>query len=101
MQPVIIPHHFPFQINDIVRIEGYGNYSRVINTARQIFTSSWSLCRFEHLPPEFVRVHKRCIVNRRFVVGIVSAARGLLMTDGKVVVVSRRKWKSDFLKNFL
>jgi len=79
-------------------MEGEGNYTIFVlmDGTRQL--SSKSLCVYEpHLPVDFVRVHKSCVINRCFVVRFDKAKRCVLMTDGGEVKVSRRR--QEFVKS--
>lgn len=76
--------------DEIVRLEGDLNYTRfILADGRKILTSR-NISFYESLLPEyFVRVHKRHLLNRRFVSG--SGKHHVLMQDGFTVQVARRK----------
>jgi two-component system, LytTR family, response regulator len=82
---------FPAQI---VRIESSSNYSRVFFTNRPPLLVCKILQWFEDLLPEesFVRVHRSHLVNRAFIAERPNKMY-LLMQNGQVVPVSRRKRK--------
>jgi DNA-binding LytR/AlgR family response regulator len=92
-------HKLPIDLSQVVRLEGTGNYTSFILSNGTTHLSSKSLCVYEqHLPADFVRVHKGCIINRRFVLRVDKAKRCVLMTDGSEVKIARRRWR-DLLKN--
>jgi two-component system, LytTR family, response regulator len=99
MNTLIIPtlyytyqHKLPIDLTHVVRLEGAGNYTTFILRDGTSYLSSKSLCIYEsHLPIEFVRVHKCCIINRHFVSGFDKEQQSVLMNDGSRVKVSRRR----------
>jgi len=80
-------------LTHVVRLEGTGNYTTFILTDGSSYLTSKSLCIYESLPANFMRVHKSCIVNRHFVVGFDKTQQFVLMTDGSKVKVARRRWR--------
>lgn len=91
-------HKLPTDLNQVLRLEGTGNYTTFILRNGTKHLSSKSLCVYEqHLPADFVRVHKRCIINRRFVVGFDKVKKCVLMMDGTEVQIARRRWR-DLVK---
>lgn len=75
---------------DIIRLEGESNYTRfVLTNGRTLFTSR-NIGFYEvQLPDNFLRVHKRCILNRCYV---TENYKGYVrMSDGAEVEVARRK----------
>jgi DNA-binding LytR/AlgR family response regulator len=100
MNTLIIPtlyytyqHKLPIDLTHVVRLEGTGNYTTFILTDGSSYLTSKSLCIYESLPANFMRVHKSCIVNRHFVVGFDKTQQFVLMTDGSKVKVARRRWR--------
>ncbi|MFN8346015.1 MAG: LytTR family DNA-binding domain-containing protein [Spirosomataceae bacterium] len=93
-------HKLPIDLSQVVRLEGTGNYTGFILADGTSYLSSKSLCVYEkHLPACFLRVHKSCIVNRRFIGKFDKLQLHILMTDGsKIKVARRRKCK---LENWL
>ncbi len=79
----------------IIRIESSSNYSRVFFTNRSPLVVCKILQWFEDLlPPEgFVRVHRSHLVNRSFIAER-PAEHYLLLENGQVVPVSRRRRKA-------
>ncbi|WP_428656725.1 LytR/AlgR family response regulator transcription factor [Runella sp.] len=76
--------------DDIVRLEGDRNYTRfILADGRKILTSR-NISFYESLLPEyFVRVHKRHLLNRRY---MIEKRKGYVrMSDGVEVEVARRK----------
>lgn len=91
-------HNLPIDLAQALRLEGTGNYTTFILTDGTSHLSSKSLCVYEqHLPEDFVRVHKGCIINRRFVARFDKKKRCILMTDGSKVRVARRRIKKGKL----
>ncbi len=78
--------------NDILRLEGESNYTRFVLTNGRTLLTSRNIGFYESLLPEnFLRVHKRCILNRRYV---IEKCKGYVrMSDGVEVEVARRKRK--------
>jgi DNA-binding LytR/AlgR family response regulator len=76
--------------DDIVRLEGESNYTRFVLTNDRTLLTSRNIGFYESLLPEnFLRVHKRCILNQRFV---TKKYKGYVrMSDGVEVEVARRK----------
>ena len=76
--------------DDIVRLEGESNYTRFVLANGRTLLTSRNIGFYESLLPEnFLRVHKRCILNQRFV---TEKCKGYVrMSDGAQVEVARRK----------
>lgn len=79
----------------IIRIESSRNYSRVFFTNRPPLLVCQILQWFEDLLPveSFVRVHRSHLVNRAFIMERPDETY-LLMENGQVVPVSRRRRKA-------
>lgn len=76
--------------DDIVRLEGDRNYTRFILVDGSTILTSRNISFYELLLPEyFVRVHKRHLLNRRFVSGF--GKQQVLMKDGFMAQIARRK----------
>jgi two-component system, LytTR family, response regulator len=87
-------HKLPIDLRQVLRLEGTGNYTTFILSNGTRHLSSKSLCVYDqHLPADFVRVHKSCIINRRFVVRFDKKRRCILMKDEQEVKVARRRWQ--------
>ncbi|WP_409034067.1 LytR/AlgR family response regulator transcription factor [Runella sp.] len=87
-------HKLPIDLSQVVRLEGTGNYTTFILSNGTSHLSSKSLCVYApNLPVSFVRVHKGCIINRRFVVRFDRKRRCVLMTDNVEIQVARRRLK--------
>jgi len=92
-------HKLPIDLSQVVRLEGMGNYTTFILNNGTSHLSSKSLCVYApNLPSYFVRVHKGCIINHRFVVRFDKTKKCVVMTDGCEVKVARRK--KNLVKNF-
>lgn len=84
-------HKLPIDLNQVVRLEGVGNYTTFIFIDGSSYLSSKSLCVYESLPVNFLRVHKRCIVNSHFKICFDKATKSILLADGTKVKVARRR----------
>jgi two-component system LytT family response regulator len=85
-------HKLPIDLSQVVRLEGTGNYTTFILIDGTRHLSSKSLCVYErYLSMNFVRIHKSCLINRRFVVEFNKGEQSVLMADGSKVKASRRK----------
>ncbi len=77
---------------EVVCITGDGNYSYIcLNDGRRLLVSK---C-LEQLEPrlprqQFLRIHKRYLINLHFVESIVP--KQIKLTDGKTYTVARRRW---------
>lgn len=82
------------QAEQIIRIEGQSNYSKIHFATGQPMTVAKVLHWFEdHLPPQmFARVHRSHLVNKLFVQEINGLNyNNLLLTNGESIAMSRRK----------
>ena len=82
------------QAEQIIRVEGLSNYSKIFFASGRPVTVAKVLHWFEdHLPVQmFARVHRSHLVNKIFVHQIrVSNCSSLLLTNGESIPVSRRK----------
>lgn len=92
-----------FSIEEIIRIEGDGNYSNFVTMNEKKVTSSKTLGEYESLLTEFgfFRIHQSTLINLRHVRGY---SRGenceVEMTDGASLSVSRHR-KAAFVKYFI
>ena len=90
-------------IEDIVRLEGDGNYTNFIIVGNKKIMTSKSLGEYEELLNDhgFYRIHQSTIVNLRHVKGYLKDAGDKVeMSDGKSFNLSRHR-KPEFLKRFL
>jgi len=87
------------KISDIVRIEGDGNYARIITKENDNYFISKKLKDFqEQLPPSiFFRVHNSFLINIEYVKSILNKDSAIIMTDNTVIPVSRKK-RDEFLE---
>ena len=86
--------------NQIVRLEGMSNYTKIYTEGGQCHTVTKTLKEYElKLPPEmFVRVHKSHIINIQQVEKILRSKNGsLLMKDGSEIPIAagRKKMIQD------
>lgn len=92
-------HKLPLDLGQVVRLEGTGNYTSFILSNGTSHLSSKSLCVYEqHLPADFVLINKGFIINRRFMVKVDKTRLCILMMDGSVVRVARRR--QELIKPF-
>lgn len=88
------------QVQDILRCESVGNYTRIYFTNKTTQVVSRSLKEFEYLLEEigFFRVHHSHLINMQQLQSYIQGEGGFaLMNDGTQVEVSRRR-KAGFLK---
>ncbi|HVI44712.1 MAG TPA: LytTR family DNA-binding domain-containing protein [Chitinophaga sp.] len=87
-------------IQNIVRCESTGNYTRIFFTDKKNLMVSRPLKEFEELltDADFFRVHNSHLINLQQMQSYIQGEGGFaLMSDGAQVEVSRRR-KADFLK---
>lgn len=105
IEKLIIANTEGFQvvkINNIIRLEGDGNYTHFILISEKRITTSKNLGEYEDLLKDhgFFRIHQSTMISLRHVVGYQKADGGrVMMIDGKDFKVSRYR-KNDFLKKF-
>ena len=92
-------------VEEIVRLEGAGNYTKFFLKDGTKMLVSRTLKEYEILLDNqaFVRVHKSCIVNLGFVRKFFIKKEGELeLTDGQQVKISRRRAQVfvDRIRNF-
>ncbi|MPR34606.1 LytR/AlgR family response regulator transcription factor [Salmonirosea aquatica] len=86
-------HHLPFPVQDVMRLDGKGNYTVLTLSDGTQFLSSRSLGIYETIFPEsFFRVHKGCIINLEFLQDLDAERHLAILNDGAEVSVSRRRW---------
>ena len=97
LQKLLIPFYDrkrTIAIDEIVRLEGCGNYTNFFLKDGTKMLVSRTLKEYETLLDglAFVRVHKSCIVNLEFVRKFFIKKEGELeLTDGQQVKISRRR----------
>jgi two-component system, LytTR family, response regulator len=91
--------YFP---DEIVRMEGESNYTRMFFTTKKPLLVSKTLKEYEEIMAEhgFIRVHKSHLVNKKHVVNY-TVDGNLVMADHSKVEISRRRKEDvlDSLKN--
>lgn len=108
LQKLLIPFYDrkrTVSIDEIVRLEGAGNYTKFFLKDGTKMLVSRTLKEYEILLDNqaFVRVHKSCIVNLGFVCKFFIKKEGELeLTDGQQVKISRRRAQvfMDRMRNF-
>lgn len=102
---IVVPTSDGFEfieINEIVRLEADGRYTRIFLTTSKKILICKNLKEFETLLEEhnFFRTHHSHLVNMKYVKSYSKSEGGFLtMRDGDLVPISRRK-KEYFLKQF-
>ena len=85
-------HNLPFAWQDVVRLEGSRNYTVFVLQNGQSYVSTKTISNYNpFLPSYFVRIHKRCIVNRQFITGFCTRQKMVFLSDGTVAQVARRR----------
>ncbi|SFD06678.1 two component transcriptional regulator, LytTR family [Chitinophaga sp. CF118] len=90
-------------VQNIVRCESTGNYTRIFFTDKKNLMVSRPLKEFEELltDVDFFRVHNSHLINLQQMQSYIQGEGGFaLMSDGTQVEVSRRR-KADFLKKVM
>jgi two-component system, LytTR family, response regulator len=98
MDLLLIPHQkgvLAKRPEEIVRVEGHSNYSKIYFDSEKPLLVSKVLMWFETRLPEkmFVRVHRSHLVNRMHVANIVGK-RTAILNNGETICISRRKKNS-------
>jgi len=97
MQLITIPHNRGIRLvlaNQIIRIEGRSNYSKIHFATGHPMTVAKVLHWFEEKLPQqmFARVHRSHLVNKMFIQEINGHNNNsLLLTNGESIGMSRRK----------
>jgi two-component system, LytTR family, response regulator len=85
------PKNTLINTDEIVRLEGSGNYTILHMIDGRHFLTSKSLIYFEErLPFPFIRIHKSCLINICHVLQR-KTADSVSMADGAEVPVARRR----------
>jgi DNA-binding LytR/AlgR family response regulator len=86
--------------NDIIYVEGLGDYVKIITNERTITTLSTLTKVLETLPPTaFSRVHKSFIINTNKI-HIIDSANSLVVLSDKTEITLGRAFKQDFIAQF-
>jgi DNA-binding LytR/AlgR family response regulator len=97
-------HTLPFLWQDVQRLEGDRNYTTFHLTNGERHLLSKSICIYEpHIPNQFFRVHKSCVVNLQFVINLNKNDKCILLSDGTKVQVARRRLRNvlTIITNYL
>lgn len=86
-------------VDDIIRCEADGAYTKFFVAGGEMFIVSRTMGYYEDILTEnnFFRVHDKHIVNKYFIKKYIKEDGQILLTDGTLVDVSRRR-KDGFLK---
>jgi two-component system LytT family response regulator len=94
-----------FLPQDIIRCEGMSNYTKFYFSNYHSITTSKTIKEYEEIliPHKFIRVHKSHLVNAEFVSGFTSQTNNIILKDGTIVEVSRRRKKEvlEELRNYI
>ena len=94
MNTITLPYHhkrLPVGTEEIIKLEGSGNYTLFYLTDGRQILSSKSLVFYEELLAfPFVRVHKSCLVNIHYATQRKTPTL-LSLSDGSEVHVARRR----------
>jgi len=85
---------------EIIYLEAESNYTFIFLQNDKKITVSKTLKEFEELLPSsvFIRIHHSYIVNKKYIQRYIKGEGGqVVMTNGKILDVSRRK-KEEFMK---
>lgn len=80
-------------LQDLVYLEGYGNYSYLYTSDGKRYLISKTLKKFADLldKSHFVRIHKSSIINLLYLQQYSQCTQSVQMKDGKEIPVSRRR----------
>jgi two-component system LytT family response regulator len=86
--------HF-FLPQDIIRCEGMSNYTKFYFSNHHSIITSKTIKEYEEIliPHKFIRTHKSHLINAEFVSAYASQSSNIIMKDGSLVEVSRRRKK--------
>ena len=84
-----------FLPRDIIRCEGLSNYTKFYFLQHHSITTSKTIKEYEEIliPHKFIRIHKSHLINAEYVSGYTSQSSNIIMKDGSLVEVSRRRKK--------
>lgn len=88
------------EIDDIIRCQSDGNYTKLYLTNNRLITSSKTLKEYELLLKEFgfSRIHNSDMINLAFLKKYIKGDGGqVIMQDGSEIEVSRRR-KEEFIR---
>lgn len=87
------------ELQDIVRIEGEANYSRIFLENGLKIVHAKGLKSFEEVLPtdRFFRIHQSHIINIRYVNKVISSDLSVMLKDKTILTIARRK-KAVFLE---
>jgi len=93
------------KLNEIIRLEGEGNYVRFITTRNENYFISKKIIEFQNVLtfPPFFRIHNSYLINIDHVQAVLSKDLGIIMTDSTLIPISRKK-KEEFyhiMENYL
>jgi len=82
-----------FTLDQIVRLQGEGNYTNIFIKSRKPVLASKTLKHYEEMLTEFgfIRTHKSHLVNPKYIKQVTHNNQFLLLSDGSRIEISRRK----------
>jgi len=82
-----------FMVNEIIRFEADGSYTKIVLTNRKPLVASRTMKNFEEMLEDFdfLRIHKSHLVNREHIKGVSSDRDRVILKDATEVEISRRK----------
>jgi DNA-binding LytR/AlgR family response regulator len=87
-------------IEDIIYVEGLGDYIKITTKERKITTLSTLTKIVETLPAQsFLRVHKSFIINTNKI-HLIDSANSLVVLNDKTEITLGRAFKHDFIARF-
>ncbi|MEA5458675.1 LytTR family DNA-binding domain-containing protein [Arcicella sp. LKC2W] len=81
--------HQPVDVNSIVYIAGDGTYSTIYTEQRKIVNARCVLFYQKQLPPYFIRIHRKYLVNSQKIKTLLEDS--VIMQNGTELPISRRK----------
>ncbi|TAG17225.1 MAG: LytTR family transcriptional regulator [Cytophagia bacterium] len=92
-------HHLPFDWQEVICLQAQGNYTIFVFEEKPQYISTKTLESYElHLPPNFLRINKSCIVRREYIVRIAKKSKVVYFSDGRFAKIARRRW--TFFKKY-
>jgi two-component system, LytTR family, response regulator len=84
---------FFYKPDEIIRLEGEGNYTKFFFAGKTTFLTSRTLREYETILEShgFIRIHKSHLVNKAFVVNYTADGMLTMADDSKVEISRRRK----------
>jgi two-component system, LytTR family, response regulator len=92
---------FCFDIEKVILLEGDRNYTKFILETNCEYLTSINLGKYEQsLEGYFLRIHKKYIINCKFIKAFDQDKREILMKGGRVIKVARRNKNAILLLHY-